>query len=281
LIAMSHFGGQGLSSQHDTTIRDQQPYFSTNDVDVGITIPGLDMIIFPDWEYGGSGVRYKLCDLTLKQRSGRVGRTNNGIVHVVKSSDDALPPAPSSTREGAWQAAMAAGISPALGWKMDPDAMQSLFGLDKIEPDKVQEFSRVSHIFLTNFRAMKALEMEHLNMNSPVGKPAVLFPAGTNLPRLITANVDLAETHMEAMNLLNSLLKLVQQGGNVYDLIKNKIAALGAGPIYKVSNVMAGLANDPLEWKPELRSGIMDVPDIDFDSEIKKINDLIDTLRGA
>nr|UBK24763.1 RNA-dependent RNA polymerase [Nigrospora sphaerica fusarivirus 1] len=280
-VSQSRLPAQGLSSRHDPVIKPFKRYFATNVVDVGVTIPGLDVIVSPNWSYLGNGQRVTLTEDTFKQRKGRVGRTGNGVCMLLQCSTAVFGEPANPTPVDAWRDAMAAGISPALGWALDPDSMTTLFGLDKLTPDQVKDFSRVSHIFLSNFRQLKAIELAQDNRVSPAGSPAVLVPAGLAGTFSSSAPQDLQAAHQQAISLASRLLQAIQAGDNVYGLLKEKLAQVRSGPLYRVSNMLVGLANDPSGWRPELKGHQTESSDPDFDAEIARIHELLDSLKRA
>lgn len=280
-VAASLTPAQGLSSRHSPILKNVNRFFATNVVDVGVTIPGLRVLITPNWVYGGSGTRWALSESGFRQRRGRLGRTNNGVLFVYKPHGQVLDPEPVTGPVDAWAAALSAGISPAMGWKLDPAAMTTLFKLEKCSPEQLNDFARVSHIFLTNFRALKALEVENMDRDHSSGRPAVMVPT-TSLGHFSgSVPQDLAGVHTQAMSILSNLLGCIQRGDNAFALLKEKLATVRTGPLYRVANVINGLANDPSGWRPELKGAADNVAEPDFDDEIKEIHRLLSSLQGT
>ncbi|AZT88652.1 RNA-dependent RNA polymerase [Gaeumannomyces tritici fusarivirus 1] len=276
--AHSNYPSQVLSSRHDLVVRDTSRYFSTTICDVGVTIPGLDVVVSPNWLYAGSGMRYEITQAVINQRSGRTGRTNNGRF-LLLAAPDKFPPMPVVTPDLSWKEAMAAGVSPVLGFKMEPEVMASVFGLTNTSEDKMAEFARVSHIFLGNFRKLTALQLEQLNDPTSTGKNAVLVP--TTLLGRWSASVpqDLQGMQQDVMQLLTKLLHCVDMGENAMGLLRDPLTRLNTGPLAKVANVLMGLGNDPSEWAPDLYASSREETVVDFDKEISTILSILDGLK--
>lgn len=271
---------QVLSSKHDAVVQETQRYVATSVVDVGVTIPGLDVIVTPNWEYGGHGVRHHLTDAVARQRRGRVGRTNNGAIITLSAPTDSFVQRAPLTAVDSWKSALSAGISPALGWHLDPDSMSSLFGLEGITTEQVKDFSRVSHIFLTNFRAMKALELTNSEREAPLGTNSVLVPTGSIGHFSGSVPQDLPEAYRQGLELCGKLLAAIQDDDSPVSLLSHPLSKIRTGPLYRVQNVLMGLGNDPAGWKPELQGAADGVEQVDFDEELAKIYDLLETLKG-
>lgn len=175
-VAASRREAQPLSSKHNPVLLDVPRYFSTNVIDVGITIPGLDVIISPDWEYGGQSQRYTLRDSTLRQRAGRVGRTNNGTFVLFEVSDVVRTTKPASSSAASWKEAIASGVSPMLAWSQDPAAVEEIFGLQEVSDVQRQHLAATAHVFMSNLALFKAREMNMDLASAPTGQEAVLFP---------------------------------------------------------------------------------------------------------
>jgi len=280
-VSKSHHPAQGLSSKHSPVLQDVPRYFATNVVDVGVTVPGLELLVSPNWVYGGRGVKYALTDAIAKQRKGRVGRTNNGVMLILEAPAAPLEHQPTPTLEDAWSEALSAGISPALGWRVHPDSMAKLFGLADLTDTEKRDFSRVSHIFLSNFRAMKSLELEQALIEHVSGAPAVLVPTGSLGHFSGSIPQDLAGASRDAFTLLKMLLATIKAGDSAFGLLKEKLANIRTGPLYRVANVILGLVNDPADWVPSVQGSASSAEQVDFDKEIKQINKLLDEIERA
>ncbi|AZT88661.1 RNA-dependent RNA polymerase [Sclerotinia homoeocarpa fusarivirus 1] len=111
-IFRQNLRGRGffLSSEtEDVDLSEEVDFIVTTAVcDVAITIPGVTVVITPNFtrkvSYDRNGLSkpcFALLDsATLKQRSGRTGRTNNGDVYVIPFSGPDIIQEPTITKEG-------------------------------------------------------------------------------------------------------------------------------------------------------------------------------------
>jgi len=258
--------------------------YATSVVDVGVTVAGLQYVVSPNWVYGGAGRRYALDDLALKQRAGRVGRTNNGVFVLLRPATESFPEVPQPDAVSGWREALSAGISPVLGWEVDPHAMSQLFGLSTVTDDQKRDFARVSHMFLSNFRRIKALELEQATSEPLVGQPAVLVPVWSDHRFSASVPQDLSSVGHEAIRVAGRLLKAMQDKSSVTPVTKEKIAKITTGPIWDVATLIRQLYRNPsfdTTNNARFSYGACGDDTEDFESEMRKIYDLLEQIKMA
>ncbi|AZT88650.1 RNA-dependent RNA polymerase [Aspergillus ellipticus fusarivirus 1] len=155
LAAVCPHPSQCLSSEHSPIIdRSARCYFGTSVVDVGVTIPDLDQIHFPNWAYQGRDRGHLALDaMTEKQRRGRVGRTKNGDT-VMWVAPLSLPPQPETAKldVDCLQRFMLQGVSPLFLAKANIRQTVEALGANMAMLDKedTQFLLRDAHVFLAN-----------------------------------------------------------------------------------------------------------------------------------
>lgn len=127
----SRWPSQCLSSKHAPNITNTSRYFATSVVDVGVTIPDIELVIGPNWNYAGRNQRYALTETHRLQRAGRTGRTSNGVyLEVSCQSPSSFEPQPEADPATAWRDFIAAGVPIALAAALDPVGVSTLYGVD-------------------------------------------------------------------------------------------------------------------------------------------------------
>jgi len=146
---------QCLSSEHSPVIdRSAICYFGTSVVDVGVTIPDLDQIHFPNWVFLGKEKGHMaLDDITEKQRRGRVGRTRNGD-SIMWVAPVQLPPAPQAKLidVDCFQHFMLQGVSPLFLSKVNLNTCLEAIGarVESLDQSDKAFLLRDAHTFLSN-----------------------------------------------------------------------------------------------------------------------------------
>lgn len=132
---------QCLSSQEDPVVMPHSVYAATSVVDVGITLPDLDVIISPDWVYDGKS-RVALNDTTRRQRRGRVGRVRNGRFVVATYNHFPHGVVRRGVDRAEWLDMIAGGMSPNVIAQLDSTGLAQAMGLASV-PDDAKHWESV------------------------------------------------------------------------------------------------------------------------------------------
>lgn len=263
----------------DTTV---DVYVCTSVIDVGVTIPNLDEIHFPGWEYNGID-RFVLSPLTYRQRKGRVGRMRNGIAHAYWPST-AYPSRPASTNLTVkqWAGLIKSGVSPAIVNHFNPIALAETLGLNSelTKSDNWKDIVRASHVFLSNMKPVfMANTVADRNANL-LGRPVTLHQTGAgNLSSSWPQDND--KLFKDAC-LATAAVVQQSMGLNVSDEQKDVLNSLAsiAGPVVSVKNLAASLVNDLADGMTELLNPKNRVPS-GSTSELAELPKIMKLLKDA
>jgi hypothetical protein len=280
---------QVLSSKHSPIVRtDVALYFATTVVDVGITLPGLDEVVSPDWEYDGQ-MRYALSPALRRQRAGRTGRTCNGLFTVV--ADGVVRPSkPPVTDLNAamWRNLLASGFPVALAAKIDRDRMLSALGLnpDMVKEEDMNGILRASSLFLQNLQPALMANYAANRANMTGERNVTLQHTGAG--KISTSNPqgdqDLAEQAVDATAyVLRSALGLDVEKSQEEAYAKFDMVA---GPLVNASRLGAALIKDMVKGifvRPNPRNRMVPMPSsIKFQDalELPKIVSLLNEVSN-
>lgn len=235
----------------DTSV---QVYVCTSVIDVGVTIPDLDEIHFPGWEYDGS-TRHELSPLTYKQRRGRVGRTRNGVSHCYYT---ALPlpvkPTGANLTVKQWSGLIKSGVSPAIVNHFNPVALAETLGLNAelTKSDNWKDIVRASHVFLSNMKPVFMANTISDRNSGILGRPVTLHQTGAgNLSSSWPQDNDVV--FADACQATATIVQLAC-GMNVSNGQRAVLESLYnvAGPVVSIKNLAASLINDLADGMTDL-----------------------------
>lgn len=163
----------------DTTFKDQW-YVSTTVADVGLTIPDLDIVVTPNMTPWGKEKVYKLSTGLYRQRAGRTGRTNNGVVYLVEY-DVTLDTMPDDVPMTAplFSQLFPSGLPPSLVARYWPHETYNALGLHDTSIDlatKNKILATADFMLNTLAPVGQRLREAAIASNSMVGEPHVCEP---------------------------------------------------------------------------------------------------------
>lgn len=153
---------KSLALTADTPVDDfekWQIFFATPVADVGVTLPGVSLVVTPNFSVlanGGQGL-VALSPLLYKQRRGRTGRTNNGICRLVKYDTALLVEQPSGRLDtDTFRSMIFEGLPFELAAKLDLTSALSIFNTspDELGAMSTEEVVRDISAFLANMKPL-------------------------------------------------------------------------------------------------------------------------------
>jgi len=247
---------QVLSGKHGTSLdTNATRYWCTSVIDVGVTIPGLAVIVFPNWVYGGKDKVYALDSGTYNQRAGRVGRTCNGTAICV-TFDTGFKDRPKTRLDAKLLGPLIAGGLPvAIAAKISPSSVAEVLDIPEtsLHGENFKNLSRVAQVFIANMSPVFAASVVANDRASTWGDTVPLVDTGSG--RFSSSQVPSHENLLDmVIGGVRGLIGTIVSDGSAYSYPPDALSLHRiAGSAFSVKNLFSALVNDP-------KSGTTDVP---------------------